>query len=372
MGSASTSSTCPSQAERLAWLARQPPELPGTGIVYCLTVARHPSGSPTGCARTASTPCRLHRRRATPTSAHRRSSRRCSTTSQGVVATSRARDGLRQARPRLRRPLPGARLARRLLPAGRPGRPRRSTSPLGVLLRGREDERHPGLVHQTAFPAEEPAGRSLSAARGREPPVTVGADRGGREPQAQSARDPPEELEVDGAVRYVAGQGWRAHAAAVDLRRRRVEQVTAPRRIEQEQMRDYALGDALPDGVPDAASSTIPTQVRAARCDVLRRLALRCAARPGRCRGSSTLPAGTTARDRAAPAVARRPRGGARRHQTRRAARGRTRVVPMGRRRLGQRRSAGQAGGWSVRRRPRRRPGRRWCARGDHSPHRPG
>ena len=41
---------------------------------------------------------------------------------EGAGRDGRARDGLRQARPRLRRPLPAARLGDRLLPAGRAGR----------------------------------------------------------------------------------------------------------------------------------------------------------------------------------------------------------------------------------------------------------
>ena len=47
---------------------------------------------------------------------------------QGGRGDERARHGLRQARPRLRRALPGAGLGRRLLPAGRPRRPRRSSA----------------------------------------------------------------------------------------------------------------------------------------------------------------------------------------------------------------------------------------------------
>ena len=37
----------PSQAERLAWLARQLPQLPGKGIIYCLTIRDAPTSSST-------------------------------------------------------------------------------------------------------------------------------------------------------------------------------------------------------------------------------------------------------------------------------------------------------------------------------------
>ena len=74
----------------------------------------------------------------------------------------RARHGLRQARPRVRRPLPVAGLADRLLPAGRPGRPRASTRRRRHPARRPRGPRHPGLLHPHRVPAAR-AGRSASS-----------------------------------------------------------------------------------------------------------------------------------------------------------------------------------------------------------------
>ena len=64
----------------------------------------------------------------------------------------RARHGLRQARPRLRRALPGAGLGHRLLPAGRPRRPRDRTR-RGRPAARRRGSPHPGLLHRAGVPA---------------------------------------------------------------------------------------------------------------------------------------------------------------------------------------------------------------------------
>ena len=71
------------------------------------------------------------------------------------------------------------------------------------------------------------------------------------------------QLEVDGAVRYLARQGWERTLQPWTYPAERVEQVTAARRIEQAQMRAYALGDACRMAFL-TASSTIPPLVRAA------------------------------------------------------------------------------------------------------------
>ena len=76
----------------------------------------------------------------------------------------RARDGLRQTRPRLRRPLPVARLAGRLLPTGRPSgpcaRPQR-----GVLLRGLGGRADPGLLHRERVRRRAPRQRRRCGVR---------------------------------------------------------------------------------------------------------------------------------------------------------------------------------------------------------------
>ena len=154
----------PSQAERLAWLATVIPTLPGTGIVYCLTVA--------DAARVAGwLSTRGHRGRGLQRRDRSGAARRPRGTAprerdQGARRDVRARHGLRQAGPRVRRPLPVAGLAHRLLPAGRPGRAgaaRRARRP-AERLRG---PRHPGLLHPDRVPAARPRGRGRRAPRRR-------------------------------------------------------------------------------------------------------------------------------------------------------------------------------------------------------------
>ena len=122
--------TLADQAERLAWLAEQPPAAAGQRHHLLPHRRRHAAGRRVAPRPAASTPGRTTRPR------HRRArgarGRAARQRDQGAGRHGRAGHGLRQARPRLRRPLPAARLGDRLLPAGRPGR-----------ARGRPRLRHP-------------------------------------------------------------------------------------------------------------------------------------------------------------------------------------------------------------------------------------
>ena len=85
---------------------------------------------------------------------------------QGARGHGRARDGLRQAGPRLRRPLPAAGIADRVLPAGGPGRARGRARVRDPALRprGRRDRR---VLPLDGVPAGGPDGRHPAGARGR-------------------------------------------------------------------------------------------------------------------------------------------------------------------------------------------------------------
>ena len=135
----------PQPAQRLAWLASHLPQMAGSGIVYTLTkrdaeqVAAFLDAQ--GIAAVAysgehETEARIDDRG--PAAAQR---------GQGRRGHKRARDGLRQARPELRRPLPGAGLGRRLLPADRPRRPRRRPRGHRAVAR-RRGPTDPGLLHR--------------------------------------------------------------------------------------------------------------------------------------------------------------------------------------------------------------------------------
>ena len=78
-----------------------------------------------------------------------------------------ARDGLRQAGPRLRRPLPGALVGHRVLPAGGPRRARRRGGARGPAAR-RRGPGDPGLLHRHRVPG---AGPRRPRARASWPPT---------------------------------------------------------------------------------------------------------------------------------------------------------------------------------------------------------
>ena len=80
---------------------------------------------------------------------------------QGRRRHERARHGLRQARPRLRRALPGAGLGDRLLPAGRPRRPRRRAR-RGRAAARRRGPPDPGLLHRAGVPARASSSSACS------------------------------------------------------------------------------------------------------------------------------------------------------------------------------------------------------------------
>ena len=111
------------------------PRCPGHGIIYTLTVRDAVQVADwlevAGLQRGV-----LHRR-------NRRSPRRAGAgaarqSGEGAGRDDGARDGLRQAGPGVRHPLPDAGLGRRLLPAGRP-RGRALDAAYGVLLSGEEE-----------------------------------------------------------------------------------------------------------------------------------------------------------------------------------------------------------------------------------------
>ena len=157
------------QAERLAWLAEHLPGMPGAGIVYCLTVA--------DTQRVSGWLQRPRHRRPPVQRRHRPRGARGARAGpareppQGPRRDGRARHGLRQARPRLRRPLPAPGLADRLLPAGRPRGPggRAGVRDPAVGPRGRRDRRVLPLDRVPADRADagDPRARSRRSTRRR-------------------------------------------------------------------------------------------------------------------------------------------------------------------------------------------------------------
>ena len=125
------------------------------------------TGSPSGCAPRASTPAPTPAR-PTPRRSSAIEDDLSAQPDQGRRRHLRARHGLRQARPRVRRALPVARLADRLLPAGRPGRARHRPG-RGHPARRPRGRRHPGLVHPHRVPRPRAGRGGGRAARRRGP-----------------------------------------------------------------------------------------------------------------------------------------------------------------------------------------------------------
>ena len=125
----------PDAAHRLAWLAERLPELPGSGIVYTLTVAAADEVAQylrqTGCAVAS------YSGRTTDEERRAAESDLLQNRVKALVATLGARDGLRQARSRVRRPPRLAAEPDCVLPAGRQGRSRRRAGRRAAAARPR-------------------------------------------------------------------------------------------------------------------------------------------------------------------------------------------------------------------------------------------
>ncbi len=226
----------PSQAERLAWLARTIPELDGSGIVYTLTVA--------DTERVAS----FLRRRGIDAESYsgatdnddrlRLEQALLANEVKVLVATSAL--GMGFDKPDLGFVIhyqsPGSPIAY-YQQVGRAGRAV-DHAPV-VLLRGLEDRDIQDYFINTAFPPREQAERVVTLLEDRGEPMSVSAIeaevniRHGRLTQMLKI------LEVDGALQKQGGSYLRA-LAPWTYPAERVEGITRLRRDEQRAMRRYA------------------------------------------------------------------------------------------------------------------------------------
>jgi ATP-dependent DNA helicase RecQ len=225
----------PSQAERLAWLAATLPRLPGSGIVYCLTVA--------DTERVASW-LRRHGidahaySSATPADVRLRCEQALlDNDAKALIATSAL--GMGFDKPDLGFVVhfqsPGSPV-HYYQQVGRAGR--QLDRSLGVLLAGHEDEDIQDWFIKTAFPAKHHAEQVVALLE------RDGATLGLRQIEdAVNVRHSRLEamlktLEVEGAVER-DGAGWRRTLQPWAYDEDRVARVTALRRHEQRVMRDY-------------------------------------------------------------------------------------------------------------------------------------
>jgi ATP-dependent DNA helicase RecQ len=229
----------PSQPERLAWLATVIPTLPGTGIVYCLTVAdtERVAGWLTrqgidAAAYSGETDSELRRTL---------EDRLLANELKVLVATSAL--GMGYDKPDLAFVIhfqsPGSPIAY-YQQVGRAGRALDHAH--GVLLAGHEDRDIQDYFIRTAFPPQEQA----------EAVVGVLADRGDWVKIAELEAEVNlrrgrltamlKVLEVEGAVEK-DGTRYRRTPAPWSYPAARIEHITAQRRAEQQVMADYLASD---------------------------------------------------------------------------------------------------------------------------------
>ena len=254
------------QAERLAWLAETIPRLPGTGIVYCLTIrdTERVAGwlESRGIAAVAYSG---------ETDAAQRpviEQALLANEVKVVVATSALGHGLRQARPGLRHPLPVARGRRSPTTSRSAGRAGPSPSRSGSCCAGCEDADIQDYFIRSAFPPPDLARQVVDLLEARAEPV-------GRTELLEAANVRQSQLElllktleVEGAVER-DGSRWLRTLRPWTFDHERVASVTALRRTEQAQMDEYASYD---DGLPDGGPAPLPRRSRRRSVRAVRRL----------------------------------------------------------------------------------------------------
>ncbi|MEO5679639.1 MAG: DEAD/DEAH box helicase, partial [Acidimicrobiales bacterium] len=227
----------PDQADRLAWLATVLPTLPGTGIVYCLTIRDtevvaswlEANGvAAVGYSGEASSGDRLAAEAAL-----------LGNQVKAVVATSAL--GMGYDKPDVGFVVhfqsPGSPITY-YQQVGRAGR--RLDASVGVLLRGGEDARIQDWFITTAFPERE-AAEAVVARLGESGPATLDELLAAINVRRTRLEAMLKVLEVEGAVER-AERGWACTGRPWAYDAERVEAVTAVRRQEQEQMTVYAEG----------------------------------------------------------------------------------------------------------------------------------
>jgi len=230
----------PDPAARLAWLAEAVPRLPGSGIVYCLTVAdaQRVGGwlSSRGIAATAYTGGDDDEARVA-VEADLLANR-----VKVVAATSAL--GMGFDKPDLgfvvHYQSPGSAIAY-YQQVGRAGRA--LDDAVGVLLRGAEDADIQDWFIRTAFPPRDQAEAVVAVLAAAEAPVSTSKIQAQVNVRATRLDAMLKVLEVEGTVVRERG-GYLRTSAPWRYDEERAIEVTAARRAEQRQMRDFAATSA--------------------------------------------------------------------------------------------------------------------------------
>src|SRR4051812_33286082 len=231
--------TLPSQAERLAWLARWLPELRGSGIVYCLTKCDTESVAAWLNGRGIS--ALAYSGEVDDASRVEVERRLLANDVKAVVATSAL--GMGYDKPDLgfvvHYQAPGSAIAY-YQQVGRAGRA--LTEAHAVLLRGVEDRDIQDYFIASAFPPREKAEAVVEMIASAEQPVRLGELASAVNLGQARLTAMLKVLDVEGAVTQ-DGSGWVRTAEQWSYDARRYEAVTALRRREQDAMERYGLGD---------------------------------------------------------------------------------------------------------------------------------
>lgn len=228
----------PDTAAQLAWLTHNLPALPGSGIVYCLTIAA--AQQVTEHLRAGGLEVRAYTGQTDPAEREVSEADLLANRVKALVATSAL--GMGFDKPDLGFVVhvgaPSSPIAY-YQQVGRAGRAAESVGgrAAAVLLPGREDRAIWEWFASTAFPPQEDVEAALRALRDGGTLSTAAL-----ETHVSLRRSRLEQmlkvLDVDGAVRRVRG-GWEATGVPWSYDAERYDRVTATRRDEQQAMVDY-------------------------------------------------------------------------------------------------------------------------------------
>jgi ATP-dependent DNA helicase RecQ len=222
-------------ADRLAWLATTVPKLPGSGIIYCLTI--RDSKRVAGWLRSQGIEAVAYSGESEHEDRLIFEDALLGNKVKAVVATSAL--GMGFDKPDLTFVVhfqsPGSPIAY-YQQVGRAGRA--VPHAVGLLLRGHEDVDIQDYFIRTAFPPQAQAEAVVELLAERAEPVKIGEIE--REVNARRSRIEAmlKVLEVEGAVERADG-GWRRTLQPWAYDEERAETVTALRRVEQAAMADY-------------------------------------------------------------------------------------------------------------------------------------
>ncbi|MFL5796565.1 MAG: helicase-related protein [Actinomycetota bacterium] len=229
-----------SPAERMAWLVENLPGLPGTGIIYCLTIS--------DTVRVAywleSNGVSAHAYSGDTDPAVRERIERDLLDNRVKVVVATSALGMGFDKPDLGFVIhfqsPGLAIAY-YQQVGRAGRALERSD--GILLQGGEDQQIQDYFITTAFPPRKQAEHVIALLEAAGKPLSTSSILAEVNVRKSRLEAMLKILEVEGAVER-AGKGWQRTLAPWSYDEERVERVTAARRREQEAMREYGSTDA--------------------------------------------------------------------------------------------------------------------------------